>query len=494
MPITQNDYLPKEQVFCCKKWSNGVLKKFYSGSPCARGTGAVRCDAPDPPKPPDGNGGGNGGGDGKSCIERCEDRFRTPGKRTSPGAEEAYRRCVARCGGDDDGDDDGKCDPGFVWNPDLKKCVPVIPQKECDPGWHWSPTKMKCVPDDEEEDPCRWGQGYKNAPGVGPGCDSGWHPVVTQDGEKWCCPDRKEKCDTGWHWDFDLKKCVIDTPQGPCSGEGHELPFGTSKCEEGFSIKKADDGNFWCCKDNGGGEDCDDGWHWDEDLKKCVIDREDNCPTGTHWSEYVEECVDDEDGDGNGGPGGEFKWGEDLQGLLARIMERANYLLDYPRGLTPQERQSVINYAIEGVKSGEAGEKQTKRDEMARIGMLGSGFQVKEMGRIERETRQRSGDVRRELAIDELDRRFQEIIGTTGMAQGLTGTLMESEKIPEILSGARRQEGQGAINAFLQYIMSGGAGGDSSYWQAIMSQFLSGNQGGGGGDFSWLYYLPYLTR
>jgi len=432
MPITQNDYLPKEQVFCCKKWSNGVLKKFYSGSPCARATGAVRCDAPDPPKPPNGNGGGNGGGDDKSCIERCEDRFRTPGKRTSPGAEEAYRRCVARCGGDDDGDDDGKCDPGFVWNPDLKKCVPVIPQKECDPGWHWSPTKMKCVPDDEEEDPCRWGQGYKNAPGVGPGCDSGWHPVVTQDGEKWCCPDRKEKCDTGWHWDFDLKKCVID--------------------------------------------------------------REDNCPTGTHWSEYVEECVDDEDGDGNGGPGGEFKWGEDLQGLLARIMERANYLLDYPRGLTPQERQSVINYAIEGVKSGEAGEKQTKRDELARIGMLGSGFQVKEMGRIERETRQRSGDVRRELAIDELDRRFQEIIGTTGMAQGLTGTLMESEKIPEILSGARRQEGQGAINAFLQYIMSGGAGGDSSYWQAIMSQFLSGNQGGGGGDFSWLYYLPYLTR
>lgn len=491
MPITQGDYLPKEKVFCCKRWVGGVLQKWYSGSPCNPVSGAVSCNAPDPPKPPDGNGGGNGDGDGKSCIERCEEQRdrRTRRGRPSPGAEEAYKRCIARCG---DGGGEDKCEPGYVWSPDTGKCVRIF-DKKCDENWHWSDIKKKCVPDDEEEDPCRWGLGYKNAAGVNEPCDKGWHPVVTGDGEKWCCPDRKEKCETGWHWDTDLKKCVIDTPQGPCSGEGHQLPFGKSQCEEGFKIKKADDGTYWCCKDDVIPGHCDDGWHWDEDLKKCVIDREDNCVDGTHWDSHIEECVDDENGNGNGNGGGEFEWGEDLQGLLARIMERANYLLDYPRGLTPQERQAVINYAIEGVKAGEAGEKQTAKDELSRIGMFGSGFQKTEMSRISRETRQRSGDVRRELAIDELDRRFQEIIGTTGMAQSLTGTLMESEKIPELLSGARRTEGQASINAFLAFLSQSGAGGDNAYWQAILSQLLGGGEGGGG-DLSWLYYLPYLTR
>lgn len=190
--------------------------------------------------------------------------------------------------------------------------------------------------------------------------------------------------------------------------------------------------------------------------------------------------------------GGEFQWSGDFQDLLARIMERANQMLDYPRGLTPQERQAVINYAIEGVKAGVPGEKQTTRDELARIGMAGSGFQATEMSRIDRETREKTGDVRRQLAIDELDRRFSEIMGTTGMAQSLTNTLMQSEQIPEILSGARRAEGQAAINSFLAY-WGNQQGQGSGYNEAIMNRLMR-DQGQGGMDMSWLYYLPYLKQ
>jgi len=245
-------------------------------------------------------------------------------------------------------------------------------------------------------------------------------------------------------WDPSTQKYykLADAMSGAYEGKGMDLV-----CKKFHARTVDSEGNAWCCPSDG-----------------------------------------DEDGDGIGE---EFTWSEDLKGLLARIMERANELLDYPRGLTPQERQAVINYAIEGVKAGEAGRKQTTKDELARIGMLGSGVQVSEMARIERETGQRAGDVRRELAIDDLNRRFSELMGTTGMVQGLTGTLMTGEQIPEILSGARRAEGQAAINSFLQYLGISAGSQQAGYWEAIMAQWMRG-QDGDGGDMSWLYYLPYL--
>jgi len=189
------------------------------------------------------------------------------------------------------------------------------------------------------------------------------------------------------------------------------------------------------------------------------------------------------------GPGGEFNWSPGLQGLFGRITERANYLLDYPRGLTPSERQGVINYAVESTKAGERGQIQSSRDSMARSGLLGSGYQFEQEGDIRRDTRNRETQVRREFGIDELDRRFSELMGTTGMVQGLSGTLMQSEQIPEVLSGARRAEGQAAINALLG-LYSGSMGNQNSgYNNWIMQQLMGGQGNSSGGIMDWLPWL-----
>ncbi len=460
MPGIQSsqDYLPKTKVFCCKKWVNGVLKKYYSGSPCTLGSGAVRCDAPDPPKPPDpgdnggvGGGGPGGGGPGgeigdQDCRQSCREarRIATRQLRGRPGQmgqqrqriEQEFMSCLKGCG---DGGGVGPCaGPGHELPFGSSRCEEGFSIKKDDNGKFWCCDDSTVTPG---ANPCSEGGGYELTSEVGFG-GGGGDPWASTPGM-----NRSGKWEAHFVWDPITKKYyrLADAESGAYEGKGMDLV-----CKKFYKRTTSSDGKTWCC------------------------------PSG-------------EDGDGDGGAGGEFEWSGDLKDLLSRVMDRANYLLDYPRGLTPQERQAVINYAIEGVKAGEAGEKQTKTDKLARIGMLGSGFQAKEMSRISRETRQEGGDVRRELAIDELDRRFQEIMGTTGMVQGLTGTLMEGEKIPEILSGARRQEGQAAINSFLAFLQGSGAGGNNAYWQAIMSQLLGEGQGGGG-DYSWLYYLPYLTR
>lgn len=209
-----------------------------------------------------------------------------------------------------------------------------------------------------------------------------------------------------------------------------------------------------------------------------------------------DDCSGKHDGDGNGdgGGGGEFQWSEKLQGLLDMLMDRIKYLFDYPRGLTDEERQGIINYAVEGAKRSERPRLQATRDELARMGLLGSGFQATETGRIRRGTSEMVTNLKRQVAIDELDRRFKELMGTTGMAQGLLGTAMESQRLPEVLSGGRRAESQGALGMLMSYLSNSMnfAGGMMPSWLgALMNQAnTSGGQASGFG--SWLPWFSWL--
>ncbi|GAH46731.1 unnamed protein product, partial [marine sediment metagenome] len=77
----------------------------------------------------------------------------------------------------------------------------------------------------------------------------------------------------------------------------------------------------------------------------------------------------------------------------------------------------------------------------------------------------------------------------TGMAKELGTTMMRTEEIPEVLSGARRAEGFRSIDQFMNYlnmIMGGQGQMLSPYMQAIMAQ-----GGMGGQDLSWLPMLAY---
>lgn len=451
------------QVHCCKKWINGVLKKFNSPTPCS-GT-AVKCSDPDPPKPPI--------VDQKDCEEKCHSNQQYLLLKGPKPAEAAamLKACLDKCQGIET---TAPCTGG------VKRV-----DATCPTGFHSKKDEASgvwyCCPDSDPLKPCGEKEGYE-LQGTGlQKCNEGYTLTRSSDGKNWCCKDDTvtpggNPCDEGGY--------QLTQENGFAGGVGEgqspwaEIPGTTRSGDwEGHYVWNAEKGKYVNIHTPDIGVDlvCKKGW-----LRKSDSE-------GGIW------CCPDPNGDddGDGDDLGEFKWDEGLQALLGRIQDRANELLDYPRGLRPEERQAVINYAIEGVKAGEAGEKQQSRDELARMGMLGSGFEASESARITRETRQESGDVRRELAIDELNRRFAELMGTTGMAQGLTGTLMESQQIPEILSAGRRSEGSAAMNAFLQYLGMGNQG-SSGYNEAIMAQLFRG--GDKGGDMSWLYYLPYLIK
>ena len=188
-------------------------------------------------------------------------------------------------------------------------------------------------------------------------------------------------------------------------------------------------------------------------------------------------------------PNGQFQWGEDLSGYLEGLGKRGEYLLEYPMGYTPEEREAIITQTLRGVKAGERGRIEAKRKGLSRMGLLGTGAEFEEEEKERRFTAEKIAEVRKGFGVEEIMNRFQRLMGTTGMARELGTTMMRAEEIPEVLSGARRAEGFRSIDQYMNYlnmIMGGEQGALSPYMQAIMAQ-----GGMGGQDTSWLPFLAY---
>lgn len=195
---------------------------------------------------------------------------------------------------------------------------------------------------------------------------------------------------------------------------------------------------------------------------------------------------------GGGGAGGEFRWSEDVDALIKRLMGQANFLLDVPRGLTDEERDAIYNRAFEKIRGGERPRIQTLEDRISRMGLLGSPFAEREVAKEGRLTSELLAGTARDIEIEEAQRRFNELMATTSMAQQLTAMGMSSEQAVEAINAARRGEGRESLNQLLAYFGTIYGGQNNAYWQAIMNQF--GQQGGGAGGsiWDWIPYLPYL--
>jgi len=206
-------------------------------------------------------------------------------------------------------------------------------------------------------------------------------------------------------------------------------------------------------------------------------------------------CCPAAGGDG-GGAGTTFGWSSQLSALMKRLLGKADYLLDYPRGLTEAERQAIYNRAFEGIKGGERGRLQSMRNTLSRMGLLGTGFELEEEGKVRRATRGFLAGTKRDIAIEETQRRFNELMTTTGMAQNLAQLGLTSEQIEEAMNAARRGEGQQSMAMILSYLsqlMGGQAQAWNPYYQAIMTQMqrqpYQGSTTGAGAD--WLPWLGY---
>jgi len=194
-----------------------------------------------------------------------------------------------------------------------------------------------------------------------------------------------------------------------------------------------------------------------------------------------------------GMPGGqEFKWSPEATSGIKGLQERMNYLLQYPTGITPEEKQAIINYSARGIKAGEGAGLESTRAALSRAGLLGTGAEFEETEKVRRGTREQLSDLQSKMAIQDIQDRFNKLMGTTEAARGIGADILESERIPEILSAGRRTEGRGSLQDIMSYLgmMVGGQQGMMSpYLQAILNQI----QNQGGSTSEWLPILAYLA-
>ena len=173
------------------------------------------------------------------------------------------------------------------------------------------------------------------------------------------------------------------------------------------------------------------------------------------------------------------------------LRERLGTVLEFPSGITPEERELILGAATGRIKAGERPALEAKKQQLARFGLSGiPAFEGPAEEKIRRGTRESVADVSKAFAIDEINRRFQELTGTTDIASNLMGRLFTAEQIPEVLSGARRAEGFRAIDQLLNYLglqIGGQQGVLSPYMQTLFAR--AGNVQDEGAD--WLPYLAY---
>jgi len=131
---------------------------------------------------------------------------------------------------------------------------------------------------------------------------------------------------------------------------------------------------------------------------------------------------------------------------------------------------------------------ESKRKTLSRMGLLGTGAELEEMEKIERGTAEQEAGIRTGLGIDELDRRFKELMETTGMSSALLSRLFEAEQIPEMLTAGRRGEQRDFLSQLMGFFgLTQGAGMQSL---GPLLQGLFGQMGQEGGGI--MEYLPLL--
>lgn len=329
-------------------------------------------------------------------------------------------------------------------------------------------------------------------------CAEGYKAVKAEDGRIWCCKkklngdDEKEEEEEE---EGEVGEGCYKLADNPIKPGGGKLWKDNLITEEMGFYRPGNVQGHWVHK---GGK-----WYTIEDIHEAIkrgnveslVGKEGGaCRKG--YKRVMKDgevyCCPDEGAGGGKDIGGEFKFSPELMEMLNKLKDRFQYLLDYPTGYTPEERQSLINYMTTSLKRGERGEIQSLRDRLAGIGLLGQPAEVGEISKLKRGTQENIASLKQRMAIDELEKKYGQMMGTTGMASNLFNVVSTIEQLQEALSAGRRSEGRELMQMLLQYLATSMGGGSNAYWQAILNS-MAQNQGGGD-IWDIIAYIPFLAK
>lgn len=322
-------------------------------------------------------------------------------------------------------------------------CVQIVPEcsasKPCPSGKKC--VNGKCVVNCTQDSNCPTGQKCVNG-----NCQTVTNPACTKDAD---CP-ADQKCVNG----------VCQPITTPSCGKGANGAATTAcPCGDGFYRTNEADACPSGYRSMGVGENarCE----CDSYVPPATCTNNGDCPAG-------QSCIN-----GRCETPGEFKWSAGTSALMKRLQERANWLLDNPGGMTAEERAAIQNRSFEAIKAQERPQLQATQDRLARMGLLGTGFQNAAEATVRRGTAANLASTQRDLAIQEQTTKVDNLIKTTGLAQEITNQGISSEQIVEALNAARRGEGRSDQSLLLQYLslLFGNQNtAYGAYWQSLLAQ------------------------
>ncbi len=208
---------------------------------------------------------------------------------------------------------------------------------------------------------------------------------------------------------------------------GKEYATTTGTCPEGYVFVSRPKGGGW------------------EMWKEGAVGRCE-CSKWCEATGYGTDCK------GGGQAGGAFQFPPGMQELMDLLLGRSKDLLGKEGGYSQEAMDYMYGRNFEKIRGQEEGAREAARRNLQSAGMLGGGEATKALGDISWNTEQGVSDIMRQLFVGNEEKKKQDLIDYTTLANSLFGTGMNYEQLLEAINAARRGEGNQSMMLLLQLL------------------------------------------
>lgn len=311
------------------------------------------------------------------------------------------------CPTDDPGGKERNCIPA----PNTGECPPEYPKRVVKEEGGFR--KSYCCKERDPYDP-------SDPTDIGDGCEGGYklagNEVKSGGGKIWT--DTIIKPEHGWYRDPQAQAHKIWHPQwgyqqledvyAYIQGKAGLTKNDAGVCRKGYEARNID-GETWCCPSDAGG--------------------------------------------GGGATGlGEWDFPGNISDLYAALMGRAQGMLDRPYGFSDEAMQAMFGRGFENLRGAQAGAREGTLQDLSRQGMMGTSAMPGQLRQQAWQTEGGISDLARDLFVTGEEKKKQDELAFTDMAQRLFGTGLGAEQLKESINAARRGEGDRALMLLLQLL------------------------------------------
>jgi len=149
---------------------------------------------------------------------------------------------------------------------------------------------------------------------------------------------------------------------------------------------------------------------------------------------------------------GEFEWPPEMMELYNALIGRGGEFMGRRPGYSDAVMRAMFGQDFEKIRGVGGAERERMYDLMGREGLLGTGA-VQDIGQQRAWATERNiGDLMRQLAVGQEEKKTEDLLRFTEAAQGIFGQGMGFHQIMEAINAGRRGEATEYLNMLLQLL------------------------------------------